>query len=69
MCASQIHTYYHLQCQQSPTSISIIENLQAEACNTAYWHLQVTEAYWKAMLYCHRTTTTNTSSSTVGVSK
>ena len=37
-----------LQCQHLPTIISIIENLQAEACDTAYWHLQVTEACWKA---------------------
>ena len=37
MCASQMHTYYHLEFQQSPTSISIIKNLQDEVCNTAYW--------------------------------
>ena len=59
MCASQMHTYYHLEFQQSPTSISIIKNLQAEACNTAYWIYKsqkhtgrpssaATEAYWKA---------------------
>ena len=37
MCASQMHTYYHLEFQQSPTSILIIKNLQDEVCNTAYW--------------------------------
>ena len=37
MCASQMHTCYHLEFRQSPTSISIIKNLQDEACNTAYW--------------------------------
>ena len=59
MRASQIHTYYHLEFQQSPTSISIIKNLQDEACNTAYWIYKsqkhtgrpssaATEAHWKA---------------------